>query len=51
MACPDMDEEREVLQTLDKIVRFEPEGVTAPVTKIAFYGTDNTKLMVIEKKL
>ena len=50
MACPDMSGERELLQALDKVVRFEAEGDTKPVDKIAFYGTDNTKLMVIEKK-
>lgn len=50
MACPDMSGEQELLQTLDKIVRFEAEGDTKPVHKIAFYGVDNTKLMVIEKK-
>lgn len=50
MACPDMSGEQELLQTLDKIVRFEVEGDTKPVNKITFYGVDNTKLMVIEKK-
>ena len=50
MACPDMGGERELLQALDKVVRFEAEGDVRPVNKIALYGTDNTKLMVIEKK-
>ena len=50
MACPDMGGERELLQALDKVVRFEAEGDVKPVNKIALYGTDNTKLMVIEKK-
>ena len=50
MACPDMSGERELLQALDKVVRFEAEGDAKPVNKIALYGTDNTKLMVIEKK-
>lgn len=50
MACPNMDSERELLQALDKVVRFEAEGETEKVNKIALYGTDNTKLMVIEKK-
>ena len=50
MACPDMSGEQELLKTLDKIVRFEAEGEAKPVSKIAFYGVDNTKLMVIEKK-
>ena len=47
---PDMSGERELLQALDKVVRFDAEGEVKPVNKIALYGTDNTKLMVIEKK-
>ena len=39
MACPDMSGER-----------FDAVGEVKPVNKIALYGTDNTKLMVIEKK-
>lgn len=50
MACPDMSGEQELLQALDKVVRFTAEGAQAPVTEIAFYGTDNAKLLVIEKK-
>lgn len=50
MACPNMEGERDLLQALDKVVRFEAEGEVAPIRKIAFYGTDNTKLMVIEKR-
>lgn len=50
MACPDMSGERELLQAIEKTVRFAQEGNVTPVTKIAFYGTDNSKLMVIEKK-
>lgn len=50
MACPDMSGEQELLQTLDKVVRFAPESDVAPFNKIALYGTDNSKLMVIEKK-
>ena len=50
MACPDMSGERELLQALDKVVRFDAVGEVKPVNKIAIYGTDNTKLMVIEKK-
>ena len=50
MACPDMSGERELLQALDKVVRFDAVGEVKPVNKIALYGTDNTKLMVIEKK-
>ena len=50
MACPDMSGEQELLKALDKVVRFEAEGDVRPVDKIAFCGTDNTKLMVIAKK-
>ena len=46
----DMSGERELLQALDKVVRFDAVGEVKPVNKIALYGTDNTKLMVIEKK-
>ena len=45
-----MSGERELLEALDKVVRFEAEGDTKPVDKIALYGIDNTKLMVLEKK-
>jgi heat shock protein HslJ len=50
MACPDMSGEQELLETLNKIVRFAPESTMAPFNKIALYGTDNSKLMVLEKK-
>ena len=50
MACPDMNGEQEVLQALNKVVRFAPENSAGPVDKIALFGTDNVKLMVIEKK-
>lgn len=50
MACPDMSGEKEMLNTLEKVVRFEAVGPTKPVTTIAFYGTDNSKLMVVEKR-
>lgn len=50
MACPDMSGEREMLEALDKVVRFEAEGDATPVHAIAFYGVDNTRLMVIVKK-
>ena len=42
MACPDMSGERELLQALDKVVRFDAVGEVKPVNKIALYGTDNT---------
>lgn len=50
MACPDMTEERELLSTLEKVVRFEAVGENKPITEIAFYGTDNSKLLVIKKR-
>ena len=50
MACPDLKGEREFLEALNKVVRFEAEANVKPVNTIAFYGTDNGKLMVIEKK-
>lgn len=50
MACPDMSGEREMLETLGKVVRFEAVGDTKPVREIAFYGIDNTELMVLRKK-
>lgn len=50
MACPNLKGEQEFLEALNKVVRFEAEGDVKPVNTIAFYGTDNGKLMVIEKK-
>lgn len=50
MACPDMSGERELLQVLDKVVRFEAEGEVKSVDRIVFYGTDNARLMIIERK-
>ena len=50
MACPDMKGEQDFLQALNNVVRFQAEGTEKPVNTIALYGTDNSKLMVIEKK-
>lgn len=50
MACPDMQAEQEFLEALNKVVRFQAEGNVKPVNTIALYGTDNGKLMVIQKK-
>lgn len=50
MACMDMRYEDELLKTLDKVVRFGLEGNTKTVQSVALYGTDNSKLLVIEKK-
>lgn len=50
MACPDMEGEQEFLQALNKAVRFQAEGTTKPINEIVLYGTDNSKVMVLEKK-
>lgn len=50
MACPELKGEQEFLEALNKVVRFEAEGDVKPVNTVAFYGTDNGKLMVIKKK-
>lgn len=50
MACPELQSEQEFLEALNKVVRFEAEGDGTPVRLVALYGTDNGKLMVIEKK-
>ncbi|MEG1545165.1 MAG: META domain-containing protein [Tannerellaceae bacterium] len=49
MACPDMKGEMELLQTLNKIVRFEAQSSVPSATTIALYGTDGSRLMVISK--
>jgi heat shock protein HslJ len=48
MACLNMTYEDELLKTLEKVVRFEMEK-KSPL-KVALYGTDNSKLLVIEKR-
>ena len=50
MACPNLAGEQEFLEALNKVVRFQAEGNVKPVNTIALYGTDNGKLMVIQKK-
>lgn len=50
MACLDPNNEQEFLQALNKVVRFQAEGTVKPIDTIALYGTDNSKLMVIQKK-
>ncbi|MDR1201532.1 MAG: META domain-containing protein [Tannerellaceae bacterium] len=51
MACMDMRYEDELLKTLDKVARFDKEDDPAKTTlSFAFYGTDGSKLLVIEKK-
>lgn len=50
MACRNMQLERDFLEALDQIVRFEANDEIRPVRTVAFYGADNTKLMVIEKR-
>ena len=46
----DMSGERELLEALNKVVRFEAQGEAAPVTEIALFGTNNDKLLVIKKQ-
>ena len=50
MACPDMNGENELLETLPKVVRFEAIGKEKPITEIALYSLNNTKLMVLQRK-
>lgn len=50
MACPDMQGEQDLLEALNKVVRFEAVDKTKPITKIALYGLDNSQLLVIEKQ-
>ncbi len=50
MACPDMTGENALLADLAKVVRFEARGERRPVHKIALYGIDNTRLLVLEKQ-
>lgn len=50
MACPNMNLEREFLDALERVVRFEANDEIRPVRTIAFYGADNTLLMVINKR-
>ena len=38
-----MSGERELLEALNKVVRFEAQGEAAPVTEIALFGTNNDK--------
>jgi len=50
MACMDMKYEDELLKTLGEVVRFATANDAKPLQAIAFYGADNSKLLVIEKK-
>ena len=50
MMCPDMSGETELLQALNKVVRFEAVGEEKSIKEIALYGTDNGKLLVMKKK-
>jgi len=49
MACLDMTGESEYLDVLGKVVRFEAVGDIKPVTEVAFYAADNSKILVIKK--
>ena len=44
-----MQNEKELLKTLDRIVRFEAATEIKPINAIAFYGIDNTKYLLLEK--
>lgn len=50
MACQNLQLERDFLDALDRVVRFDANDEIRPVRSIAFYGADNTRLMVIEKR-
>lgn len=50
MACPDMSGETELMKALSEVARFDVEGTGKPIKKIVLYGTNGTKLMVLEKK-
>lgn len=50
MACPDMSGETELLDALNKVVRFEAQGDRTPITEIAMFGTNNDKLLVLKKQ-
>ena len=50
MACMDMSIEDEFLKTLDKVVRFDSSDQTPPVRTINLYGTDGSKILVLQKK-
>lgn len=50
MACPDMSNENALMNILPQIVRFVPQGHKSPVKKLEFFGADNSKLMVLERR-
>lgn len=52
MACPGdpMKRERELLDALNKVVRFAAVGEYRPIRRIALYGTDNTLLVMLERQ-
>lgn len=50
MACPDLENEQALLDALGNSVRFVPELNDGNSKRIAFYGIDNTKLIVIQKQ-
>lgn len=50
MACQDMSGEIEMLQALDKIVRFEPLEEGRPINSIALFDTDGSRLMILGKR-
>lgn len=50
MACPDMSGESELLEALNKVVRFEARGEAKPVTEIVLFGRNNDRLFVLKKQ-
>lgn len=52
MACPGepMERERELLDAMNKVVRFAAVGEYRPIRRIALYGTDNTLLVMLERQ-
>lgn len=51
MACqaPDMQREKELLEAMNKVVRFAAVGEYRPIRRIALYGTDNTLQVMLER--
>lgn len=52
MACPGepMKRERQLLDAMNKVVRFAAVGEYRPIRRIALYGTDNTLLVMLERQ-
>ncbi|MCD7914639.1 MAG: META domain-containing protein [Tannerellaceae bacterium] len=50
MACLDMSVEDEFLKTIDKVVHFDSPDSSTPIRTVNLYGTDGSKLLVLQKK-